>query len=405
MRRLYKQTLLYLTILISLSGANIFTVVAAVDQNPLLFPIVRVGDTNIGGLSIEAARDVLRSVNAVKMQSASIVVIFSDKQYHLHASDIDLKLDDMRTVQTAFAEPRQGNMLMRFIAYHTAHDMRPIVLLDTEKLSTWVQAIAADINRPAVPASIHDENSVLSIIPSVQGRELDLVNSVHAITNAILTDQTFVNLFVRSIPPHIVDNDLKHITGIVASYQTTFNPSHTARTQNIELATKALNSTLLRPGEILSFNSIVGPRTQQRGYQKAPVFINEDLIDDWGGGICQVSSTLYNAALLADMTIIERSAHYQPVSYVPIGLDATVDFDSMLDLKIQNSLHNSLFIMAEIKGNEIVVRIYGRAEIPKPLIELATTSLTTIEPKNSNYTRCEHKPRGTACGSGRSKRI
>lgn len=381
MDRLYNRAGLYLAIMLSLSGANVLAVGTAVDQTSLLFPSVKVNQTNIGGLTIDAARNAIATNNAVQIQHAAVDVFYADRHWLLHATDIDLSLDDKLTAQIAFAKPRAGNLLQRFTALHNTHDIHPVIQLNADKLDNWLKSTARQIDTPAIPAAIEEAGSSIIITPETQGAELDQINSAHAITNAILSGKTSVDLIVRTIQPDISESDLKHINGILASYQTRFNPDETARTQNIALTIRALNGILLKPGDILSFNSVVGPRTQQRGYLKAPAYVNDDaLTEDWGGGICQASTTLYNTALLANLTVIERSPHYRPVGYVPIGLDAAVDFDSNLDLKIKNTLPYSVYISTAIDKESVHVRIYGKVSSENPEIQLATTSLTTIEP-------------------------
>src|SRR5690606_17886713 len=122
---------------------------------------------------------------------------------------------------------------------------------------------------------------------------------------------------------------------IIGSYSTWFHGSP-ARHQNISTALKSVNNTMIWPGEVFSFNDTTGPRTPERGYLPAPIILNGDYDVGYGGGVCQVSSTVYNAALAANLTILERHSHTRPVHYVPEGYDATVDY-GWLDLKWQNN--------------------------------------------------------------------
>ena len=382
LRRLYKRIGLYVALLLSFSGVTVFAVGATVDQNSLLFPAVRIGGLELSGLPLDVAREAL--VKSVKNQLhlTSIFVTVEDKSWQLQPEDIDCSIDELKSVQTAFEEPRHGNLLQRFFALHVIHDFDPVILFNEKKLTALLTTWAKEVEQSAISASIQpDENNQIVITPGKNGRELDQARSLQAIKHAIFTNQSTVALILRDIPPSVTETDLNPMTGLLTEYKTTYSSPEIARSKNITLATKALNGSLLRSGADLSFNTIVGPRSQQRGYQMAPAYINEQLSEDWGGGVCQVSSTLYNAALLADLTIVERSAHYRPAGYVPIGLDATVDFHSKQDLIIRNTLPEAVYVSAEIKENQLIIRLYGKVLPTQPEIQIITTNLVDTEPK------------------------
>ena len=118
----------------------------------------------------------------------------------------------------------------------------------------------------------------------------------------------------------MTNDDVKPLTAVLGSYTTNFDASNANRTHNIELASTKISGTLVKPGEVFSFNDVVGERTAEAGYDDAPVIIDGKLVPGIGGGICQVSSTLFNTALLSGMNIIERTPHFEPVSYIPAGV-------------------------------------------------------------------------------------
>lgn len=151
--------------------------------------------------------------------------------------------------------------------------------------------------------------------------------------------------------------DIINASKIIGTYSTWFHGSP-ARYQNIATALKSINNTMIWPGEIFSFNEITGPRTPERGYLPAPIILNGDFDVGYGGGVCQVSSTVYNAALAADLTIMERHSHTKPVHYVPEGHDATVDY-GWLDLKFQNSRHGPVIVKTSFYNNCVYVELRG----------------------------------------------
>lgn len=165
------------------------------------------------------------------------------------------------------------------------------------------------------------------------------------------------------------------IKSLVASYNTEFNVNNHNRAENLKLAVAALDGTILKPGEEFSFNAWVGPRIREMGYKEAPVLVSGEITEDIGGGVCQVSTTLYNMALLSGMEIIERTSHSAPVSYVPPGRDAAVAFD-YLDLRFKNSQQNYILITAEVVKNRIYCKVFGSPLISP--IQITTENLEQI---------------------------
>jgi vancomycin resistance protein YoaR len=145
---------------------------------------------------------------------------------------------------------------------------------------------------------------------------------------------------------------------VLGSFSTTLLGSNPARTYNIRLAAAALDSMVLEPGAEVSFNARVGPRTTERGYLVAPVILREEHQLQLGGGICQVASTLFDAALVAGLTPIERYRHSSPVNYIALGEDATIAW-GFKDLKLRNDSEQTVRLRIEIVGATLLARIEG----------------------------------------------
>jgi len=145
---------------------------------------------------------------------------------------------------------------------------------------------------------------------------------------------------------------------------------HPDRKKNIALAIGRLQGLIIAPGRVFSFNQSVGGRTARRGYLPAPVLFQDKKSIQIGGGICQVSSTLYNAALLADLEVVERHRHSSPITYLPLGLDATVAY-GYKDLRFKNTLPFPIHIAASMAEDTLTISIMGREKAPFD-IELVT---------------------------------
>ena len=193
---------------------------------------------------------------------------------------------------------------------------------------------------------------------------------------SICLDLSFI-----SVRPKQTKSDIEayHITGQIGIFSTTFNAQRLNRTKNIVLAAGSINDCLLAPGEVFSFNEVVGPRTKERGYDEADIIIQNELVPGIGGGVCQVSSTIYNAALLAGLEIVERYNHSMMITYVRPGLDATVSYGSK-DLKFRNNSGGHLIIRCAVRQNNLFVKIFGWAR-QKGRVVLKSEIEREIEPK------------------------
>lgn len=152
----------------------------------------------------------------------------------------------------------------------------------------------------------------------------------------------------------IADKDLN----VISSFTTDYSKSPDSRKYNVRLALKILNNYTVKGGEELSFNKVVGKRTEERGYKKALVIFKGNYVEGVGGGVCQVSSTLYNAWLLAGLEVTEVKAHSLPASYVDLSRDATVS--DLIDMKLKNQLNSDITIKTEYDDNNITIKILGK---------------------------------------------
>lgn len=147
----------------------------------------------------------------------------------------------------------------------------------------------------------------------------------------------------------------------ISSFATTIHDKNENRVSNIKTAAEDLDGTVIEPGEIFSFNDSVGRRTKDKGYKEAPIFVNGEKSKGVGGGVCQVSTTLYNAALEADLEIIERHRHSRKVSYVEEGKDATVVYNSK-DLRFKNTKDYPIEIRVSVSEDEIRITLNKKTD-------------------------------------------
>jgi vancomycin resistance protein YoaR len=219
-----------------------------------------------------------------------------------------------------------------------------------QELESYLTVLAREIERP--PRSAYLDRETNELVSEELGWELDVQATLENILNA--PANSMVLLEVVQLDPEITTRHYTAIDSVIGAYQTGIGGGG-GRATNIILATATLNNYLMMPGDLFSFNRVNGPRTAERGYQPAPVIVGNTVVPGLGGGVCQVSSTLYNAVLQAGLEVVERYPHSQPVGYVPPGRDATIS--DYLDFKFRNSTDQIIMIKAATWGGVIDIRI------------------------------------------------
>ncbi len=189
-----------------------------------------------------------------------------------------------------------------------------------------------------------------------------------------------LNLTPKVLMPDVFYEDIKDYSNLRASFHTSFNGEVENRKHNIKLATSALNGLKITNGTEFSFNSITGKRSPQNGYKPARVILDKKYVEDFGGGVCQVSTTLYNALLLAGLDITELHSHSLTSNYVNLGFDAMVNYGTS-DLCWVNNTNSPMFLRGFVKNNQVYFEIYGKPNNKNYTYKRVTEIEKTIEPK------------------------
>lgn len=173
---------------------------------------------------------------------------------------------------------------------------------------------------------------------------------------------------------------------LLAKFSTNYNARDTDRTTNLRLAAEKINGTVLMPGETFSYNTVVGERTIAAGYKEAAMYQNGEVVDGLGGGICQISTTLYNAVLYSNLEIVERRNHQFVPSYAAAGRDATVVYGS-IDFRFKNTRNYPVKILCTVSGGVAKCEIYGLKENPDYDVEITSrvTETTATSIKSETY--------------------
>ncbi|MFN7016665.1 MAG: VanW family protein [Fimbriimonadales bacterium] len=251
------------------------------------------------------------------------------------------------------------------------------------------------LERPPRDARVRFTSGQVEILAEQNGWTLNQEESYRNLLDALQalpTARTVFPLALHPTPPRITREHLRAITGVMASYTSRFPSNQTPRNHNIRLAAQALDGRVLMPGEQISYNQTVGKRTLQRGFRVAPVIVRGEKQLGVGGGICQVASTLFNAALLSDLKIVRRVNHSIPVDYVPLGRDATAT-DTGIDLVIENPFDHPIAIAAEAGRSALTIRVLGPPQ-PHRRVVLRTERVALLAPPMRRVND-PHLPLGT----------
>ncbi|OGN03085.1 MAG: hypothetical protein A2651_03670 [Candidatus Yanofskybacteria bacterium RIFCSPHIGHO2_01_FULL_42_12] len=259
-----------------------------------------------------------------------------------------------------------------FEPYERNYSGKKDVRVLSEKVTDYLISIAPSINTQPVNAKfILVDGRAQEFLPSSYGHSLDIDKSRGLIINAVINNQTEVNLPVELIEPAITLERINElgITTLIGRGESNFKGSSQARIHNIKIGSVKHNGTILKPGEEFSFNSILGEVNEQNGFESELVIKGGKLIRELGGGLCQVSTTLFRSAIMAGLPILERRPHSFPVRYYdPQGFDATI-YPGSVDLKFKNDTTNYILIQSRIEGTKLIFDIYGPDDGRKIVLE------------------------------------
>lgn len=352
-----------------------------------ILPHVVIGGVDVGGLTVEEARgrvgDRLESWihRPVQMQLGT-------QTWDVLPQDLGVRLQLDTMLARAHAVGNSGSVVQRVfermrVARQGVWGVPIMLEVNGGALDAWLDGIDAQYERAAQAAHFEVRAGHVVIIPSITGHRLDRTDVSRRIQEAVVRKEgRAVRLTLAEVTPALTTDDAYEM-GIeqeIASYTTHFDPTNHNRTENIRIAAETLNGLLLAPGEEFSFNKRIGPRIASLGYKEAPVVVDGELVPDIGGGICQVSSTLYNAVLMADLRVTHRVPHSLPSTYVPLGRDATVAYD-YIDFRFKNDGENHVLILAGINDDQVTISFWGDAPV-NPMVRLESQIVGTIKPES-----------------------
>ena len=322
---------------------------------------VRSDGQSIGGLDKIGAERFFTNVAARKVHN--LTFRYEGEEFIITPEDINLTAQVDKATNEALSYGRGGsafgNLNNQIKCVLNGRNVHLNAQYDSDLLAEKLNNIAAQINRDPVNAICRFSGDSIEKIPGVIGKRLNTQELAENLKEPLTTlnlPSGIIDLKPEDIQPFITTEDISEIDSILGSFSTYYYPGD--RGDNIWLAAHSISNKIVKPSWTFSFNDTVGERTWDAGYKIAGVIINGRPADDYGGGVCQVSSTLYNAILLAGLTPTERTPHFYQSTYVAPGRDATVA-DGYLDFKFRNDFPHNVYLIAEAYGSTLSIYVLG----------------------------------------------
>ena len=365
----------------------------------LIYPGVKVDSIDLSGKTKKQAMQLLKQENDDIVLSRKINVKALDKNYTIEYANISPQYNIPEVVNQVFSYGKDLNFLAsaNLIRKPQMKNYSLKFTYDQKDIKNFIVSIEKQVNVNPINAKIQMVGAGFSVTPDVKGVKLETAALEKDLTSKIdgkVTPDINIVATVTAPTALITADKLSTVNTKVTSFSTEFGTgSSSERANNIRLATRAINGTCIMPGGTFSFNDVVGQRTAIKGYEAAPIIIGNQVDSGLGGGICQVSTTLYNSILKANIKSTQRTHHTLPSHYVPLGMDATVDYGN-LDYKFTNTLAYPIYIQGDAEGGNIVFNVYSNSSLTATYYDISSEVYDTIKP-TIGYVDDATLPKGT----------
>ncbi|MCR5098098.1 MAG: VanW family protein [Lachnospiraceae bacterium] len=326
-----------------------------------------------------------------------------DRTVEVTSTDLGIRPKSDDVVAKALSYGKEGNLIERFVAKSElaggqTKDFDLTLTADVGQVSELLENRSEELDTKAKNYGLKRENGQFVITEGQNGVEVKIDESALAIADYISDTWTggdaTIDLVTEVEEPRGKKEDLEQVKDVLGTYNTDFSTSSAARANNVSNGTRLINGSVLYPGDEFSVAAHLNPMTAENGYQPAPSYENGATVETYGGGICQVSSTLYNAVMRAELEIVTRSAHSMIVSYVEPSMDAAIAGDAK-DFVFKNNKEFPVYIDGYTSGGRIYFTVYGKeTRDPNRTVEFESEVIEQIDPI-STYSASEELPVGT----------
>jgi vancomycin resistance protein YoaR len=350
----------------------------------LIYPGAKIEGEDVSGKTKDQAKKIIEQ-KYIAVVKKKLNITTPDRTYTLDYSKLNPKYNIDEVVNEAFLYGKNLSLFQKYklIKASETKEYNLKFTYDAGPVNELISNIQKDIDKDPVDASLKITGGKFIVIPDQKGIKVnkdELQKEIAAKIDGSLGADVNIKAPIDVVTAKITADKVATINSRISTFETDYaSISSPERANNIILATKGINGRILMPGDTFSFNNTLGQRTAAKGYQSAPVIIGNQVDSGLGGGICQVSTTLYNAILRANIKSVEREHHTLPSHYVPLGLDATVDYGN-LDYKFKNTLKYPLYIQGSTSDGNVTFNIYSNSSLANTVTELKSEVYQTIQP-------------------------
>lgn len=341
----------------------------------VVYPESYVLDTDISALSKDTLHTSLETLIG-ELGNTKIKITIGDKIFETTYKDMEVTIpyDDFEETILDFGKDKNFFTKLNLIRKPEKKNYQFEFLYNEDKLNSFLSNIGTAVNISPVNSTINISNGNISISESKGGYVLNceelLTNFKEAIKDISPKNELTLNATLQPVTESIKKDDLALVTNKISTFTTSFPAGPSGI--NLQLAAKNINNTLIMPGETFSCEKGIGPTTPENGFVLANTYVSGKIVKNYGGGVCQVASTLYNTILRAGIIPIERQNHMMTVAYVPMGLDATLA-DNAIDLKFKNDYDYPIVINSTSGNGKLTIDFWSNPSVLNDL---------TYEPKS-----------------------
>lgn len=378
---------IYIIILITVFVINAAATVffAWVLNEKTFYMGVKIENIALSGIDRSKAKEKIQHEINENFAGKKLKLKYNEHEWNIGLNEISYGFLVDSAIESAYKIGREGNFINRLITvYHVRGRNVNISLasqFDRKKLRSILESIKTEIDQEEVNASAIYKNGKVIFNKEIIGKNIDVDKNMDLLENILLEKKfSSIELIVDDIYPRVRYNDISVIEKVVSTFSTSFNSQKIDRSFNIKLACDKINNTVLLPGDSFSMDKALGPRSVSNGYRNAPVIIKGKLLEGVGGGVCQVTTTLYVAVLKSKLEVLERRPHSMPLGYVEPGQDATIA-EGYIDFKFKNNKGYPVLISAQVSGNNITIRIVGIEEEVSQTVRLKSVVVKELPPE------------------------
>jgi vancomycin resistance protein YoaR len=370
-------------------------IIVKADSKETIADGVYMGNIDLSGLTVSEAKEKVSAfVETLKTKNVTFGAV-GDHYVAVMAEDLGLEWTNESDIDVAAALGKKGNIIKRYKALQDLKHGNKIYNLelsfDKELIRNMLEEQCTEYDVKALNATMTKENGQFVITDGQTGEAVNVDDSLAKIYDYLTTSWDYsdasIDLVIDVTEPKGNREELSKLTDVLGTYTTSYSTSSSSRCKNVENGCRLINGTLLYPGDEFSTYEAIKPFTEANGYYPAGSYLNGKVVESLGGGICQVSTTLYNAVLLSELDVTERNNHSMIVTYVKPSMDAAIAESSGKDFKFVNNYDNPIYIEGVTAGKEITFTIYGvDTRDAGHKVEYISETLTTTEPDYEEIT-------------------